>query len=189
MERDSVSNADESLTLYSYPDDGYELMLPKTWEVTTPILNGNSVPGIRQFGPGTGSRGALMVSIGDPDGSIRLCAPYCIEAHELKTLDDLLGAVFTRELAGPPLDSPYGPIPRNRFPMVVLGETTLAGEPAGLLRPDDRGFGLGDTVYQHIYAFHDGHPVVVSVQWDAVRFGPITQEVLSQILESFRFLD
>lgn len=185
---DSSNDADESLALYSYPDDGYELMLPRTWEVTIPVHNAKPVRGIRRFGSWALSRGALMVSIGDPDGSIRLCAPSCIESFDLTSLDDLREALRTPLLAGPLIDSPYGPIPRNRGLMVVRGETTLGGEPARFVRPDDHGWGFGGP-YHHIYGFHDGRPVVISVEYESIRRGWMSEETLSQILASFRFVD
>jgi hypothetical protein len=73
--------------------------------------------------------------------------------------------------------------------MVVRGATTLAGDPARFVRPDDRGSATGPEGYYHVYALHDGRPSVLSVEWESIRLGRISDATLSQILESFRFSD
>ena len=189
VNRDSDISSDGSLALYSYPEDGYEVMLPDDWEVTVPMRNGDPVRGVRRFGAGVHTVGAVLISIGDSDGNIRLCAPRCIEAAGLETLEDLKQALRTPELVGNPVDSPYGPIPRKTPQMVVRGATTLGGEPAGFVRPDSRGGATGDDAYHQVYAFHGGRPVVLSVEYESIRLGRISDTTLSQILESFRFVD
>lgn len=185
----SERGADRPLVQYSNVDDGYQLSLPDDWEVTLPVRNGDPVPGVRRFGSGVHAVGALMISIGDANGSIRLCAPFCIEAVGLTSLDDLYEALRTPELAGPPIESPYGPISRTTMWMVVRGATTLGGEPAGFVRPDNRGGPSSDSEYHHVYAFHEGRPVVISFEYGSVRFGRISERTLTQILESFQFTD
>jgi hypothetical protein len=102
----SDAGADESLAVYSYPEEGYEVTLPGNWEVRVPILNGEPVPGVRRFGSGVNTEGAMLIAIGDRNGSIRLCAPLCIEAVGLRSLDDLEGALMAPALVGPPRRQP-----------------------------------------------------------------------------------
>ena len=187
LNAESNEDAAGSAALYSYPDNGYEVMLPDDWEVTIPMFNGDPVPGVRRFGTGVHTVGAVLISIGDSGGTIWLCAPRCIEAVGLETLDDLKQALRTPELIGPPVDSPYGQVPRTTPQVVVRGATILGGELAGFVRPDSRGVSTGDDAYHHVYTFHDGRPVVLSVEYESIRLGRISDTTLNQILESFRF--
>jgi hypothetical protein len=76
----------------------------------------------------------------------------------------------------------------------VSGHIALGGEAGRYKRPKpiNNGLGCPDTIY-HVFAFHDGRPVVLAFDYWPLRFNELGTDnawVLAQeIIDSFRFVD
>ena len=170
--------------LYTNNEDGYELTLPASW---TPreMFSFDDPFGTMRFGAaysfGSGSPfGALTVSIGSPDGTINVCAPMLCHQIVATTLDDLDDAVAGRAVGSGPMTE-------------TAVELTLDGEPARLERIEfGEGLILGGPQFHHLFAFHEGRPIILS--FDVYAYG-IGHEAVNDIawvyglIDGFHFLD
>ena len=74
--------------LFSNSADGYEVRLPDDWEeVTMPRLDGDPAVGVRRFRDQDASVHALTISVGDPNGTVRVCDFACREVSGQVSLD------------------------------------------------------------------------------------------------------
>ena len=170
--------------LYTNKEDGYELTLPASW---TPreMFSFDDPFGTMRFGAaysfGGGSPfGALTVSIGSPDGTVNVCAPMLCHQIVATTLDDLDDAVAGRAVGSGPMTE-------------TAVELTLDGEPARLERIEfGEGLILGGPQFHHLFAFHEGRPIMLS--FDVYAYG-VGREAVNDIgwvyalIDGFRFLD
>jgi len=171
------TRADPSLRLFSSHDDGYELLIPATWDVRVPQFDGEPAVGVHRFGSAVDhAYGALTISIGDPDGTIRVCEATCREAQGQFSLEDL-------ELT---LEASAGAAGWSQ----VHEDTQVDGEPARIERPATGGvIWAGYEAFRHVYTFHDGRPVVLSFDHWSIKLNRLGPASVDQIIESFRFLD
>ena len=170
--------------IYTNTEDGYELTVPASW---TPgeMFSFDDPSGTMQFGTaysfgGASPFGALTVSIGTPDGTVNVCAPTLCHQIVAKTIDDLDDAV-TGHAGGS----------ENVTETAV--ELSLDGEPARLERIE---FGAGVILmgpqFHHLFAFHEGRPIILS--FDVYAYG-IGHEAVNDIawvyglIDSFHFFD
>jgi hypothetical protein len=180
------------LVTYTNAEDGYELLMPRFWlegEGTRQDPRTNEpVVGLRTFasgrGFGTRDQPALTISIGQPDGSFTVCQRACQEfvAADLQAMGQ---AVIT--IAEEFTSIPNGPIEEQ-------GDLVLGGEVARFERPvypSRQAFNcLGcPWMYYHLYTIHGGRPVLLAFDFWTIEFEAISTDYLTQMLESFRFLD
>jgi hypothetical protein len=180
LELDTDFSDPDSLVQVSSPGDGYQLTIPADWiEAPVPSLDSEPAPGVRRFESGTDHPyGALTISVGKPDGTFVVCNPTCREANDVTSLVDLRKAI--RDLETVVHDTPRGPIEAHPTSSVVRGAITWGGEAAEFQRPQAVGDRQGAAY--HIYALHDGRPVLIS-------FGLTSYARVAEIIESFRFSD
>ena len=175
--RSPSTRSNPSLVLFSNPDDGYELLIPDTWEVRVPQFDGEPAVGVRRFGSAVDhAYGALTISIGDADGTIRVCQATCREAEGQLSLDDLeLTLEASSEAAGW---------------SQVHGASEIDGEPARVERPDTGGvIWAGYPAFRHVFALHDGRAVVLSFDHWSIQLQRLGPASADQIIESFRFIE
>ena len=136
----------------------YTMPIPGHWiTAEQPTLDGVPISGVDRYGDG-----ALVVSIGGPDGTLGWCDPDCIEVDGQGSLDAIEATVRAGRTLGPSV------------------ETTLGGEPA-------RAFGTDTPVARrYVVALHDGRPVALRVdvgEWD------VADGIPEQMIEGFAFAD
>jgi hypothetical protein len=169
--------------VYTNEEDGYEVTLPASW---TPAEFPSNPPGAMRFGAahndyGPSPFGAFTVSIGSPDGTVYDCAPAACVPIVATTLDDLDAQVdsWNRSATAANLDE------RDE-------DITLDGVPARLETVALRG-GLIEAgpQFHHIFAFHEGRPVILSFDLYAYNLGRAANSVawVHRLIESFRFMD
>ena len=189
------------LVLYSNPDDGYEMLMPRFWQESAAVLgdpDGNPYPGVQAFGEdgaGNGTPG-LIVSLGSPDGSVfancsgppqegppPLPPPECRQ-FVATSLDELQAEVTS-------VPSYYAGA--EGVPTEESGDFVLGGEPGRFERPvyltDGHGCLGCPWIVANTFAIHDGRPVVLAFDWWNVDFERISPDYIDQMLASFRFLD
>ena len=175
----SDAERDSTLVLFFSPDDGYELGLPRVWEeVGVPSLDREPAAGVRRFsGPAdVGAYPILTVSIGDSDGTIRICQLSCREVAGQVSLD-----ILEETLISSPEEAGWSQ---------VHGDTVLGGETARFEHPDTGGIiSAGNRAYYHVFAIHGGRPVVLSFDYWAVRRHDLDGATVDQIIEGLRFTD
>ena len=148
---------------------GYELAIPDIWYgAVQPSIDGQPASGVRRFG-----ERELTISVGDPDGTLSLCAATCRSVTAGTTLDTLQTAV-----AGwlPPIAAGA---------TEARGETTVGGAPARFIHrevADDS----GRRTYYAAYGLRDGRPVVLAFD---VPSGIVTLAGIEEIVASFTFAD
>ena len=177
-----ASSAPSGLVVFTNPRDGYELTLPASW---TPGEFLSNPPGTMRFGAahsdnGPSSFGALTVSIGSTDGIVRDCAPGPCSPVVATTIDELDAAItntFSQEGAN---------ITTTNL------EVTLDGEPARLAYVTFSG-GLIEAgpQFHHLFAIHDGRPIVLSFDKYAYGLGGQSDDIgwVESLIQGFRFLD
>jgi hypothetical protein len=189
--------------LFTDADQGYEILLPRFWRDSASALldpAGTPYPGVTAFGSGTGAGTSeapgLTISIGQPDGSVFAnCVPGAVEppygdpvCHPLTatTLDELGAALISVPLEFAESGAPD-------MPVEVQADLTLSGEPAREERPTYLGDGhscLGcPGMLYHAYTVHNGRQAVLAFDFWNVEFERISPAYLTEMLESFRFLD
>jgi hypothetical protein len=139
----------------------YTALVPDLWVADDPpLLDGRPAAGVESR-----ADGQMIVSIGDPDGTIRLCDPRCREVSGVATLDDLQRAVL-------------GPVqPTSNEPRRIGGE---AGR--SLLLDGTGADGLA-VRRQVLIAIHDQRPVVLAF---GLRDG-LPAHVIEDMIEGFQF--
>jgi hypothetical protein len=188
------------LILYSNPDDGYEMLMPRFWQESAAALNdpnGDPYPGVQTFGEDGASNGtpALTISVGSPDGSVfadcigplqegpSLPPPECRQ-FTATTLDELQAALTTI----PPY---YTGAPG--LPTEESGDLVLGGEAGRFERPvyltDSHGCLGCPWILSHAFTIHGGGPQVLAFDWWNIDFERISADYMDQMLASFRFLD
>jgi hypothetical protein len=171
------------MVLYSNPEDGYELTLPARW---TPDEFFSNPSGTMRFGgahddSGASSFGALSVSIGSTDGTIYDCAPSLCRPIVATTIDELDAAIANDSV-------------RTATPMITATDVdvTLDGEPARLEYVTFAG-GLIEAgpQFHHVFAMHDGRPVVLSFDKYAYGLGQESNDIgwVESLIQGFRFLE
>ena len=189
------------LVLYSNPDDGYEMLMPRFWQESAAALDdpdGNPYPGVQAFGEdgaGNGTPG-LIVSLGSPDGSVfancsgppqegppPLPSPECRQfvATSLDEVQAELTSVPTYYAGA------------EGLPTEESGDFVLGGEPGRFERPvyltDSHGCLGCPWMLYNVFAIHDGRPVVLAFDWWNIDFEQVSADYFDQMLASFRFLD
>ncbi len=206
------------LILYSNPDDGYEMLMPRFWQESAADLsdpNGDPYPGVQAFGQGTGfgseQAPGLAISVGLPDGSVFAnCIPEPLDGS---TTAEIVCQPLTAPTLG---DMDLGLVAMPTYFVEVGGDGmpegdsaadyVLSGGDARVNWPDypllpgpyaDIGIaesaggnclGCPGVLYQ-VFTVREGQPVVLAFDWWLVTFGEIDDEYLVQMLESFTFLD
>ena len=201
------------LVLYSNPDDGYEMLMPRFWQESATALDdpdGNPYLGVQAFGEDGAGHGTpgLVISTGTPDGAVPancrptgltdtppLPDPVC-QKLVANTIDALGDALFS-------IPAEFeGAVPEGE----VTGDLTLAGEPARFERPgydlvpgDYTDIGIGEGaggnclgcpgMLYNAFIVHASRPVVLAFDYWNIGFERISPEYINQMLESFRFLD
>jgi hypothetical protein len=159
----------DGLVRFVSPDDGYELGIRADWAAWNwEVRVDHESVGVRRFG------GDLVVSIGQPDGSIYIWPG--MERVTVTTLDEIEAAVVS---APPEAPASWGWDPDTHDSLL------LGNEPARIERPSPRPDSLCRTcggAYYHVYAIHAGRPVVLS-------FDHGIGLPVKAIVASFRFLD
>jgi hypothetical protein len=190
--------------LYANADDGYEILLPRSWvdgaaELLDPT--GSPYPGVTAFGAGAGfgTRGSpgLTISVGQSAGSVLAnCVPPETEGPDYgdpvcqpltaTTLDELGTVLISVPLV-------FAESGQPDMPVEVQNDLTLSGEPGREERPTYSGSGancLGcPGVLYHAFLFHSGTPVVLAFDFWTVEFEEMSPAYLTDVLESFRLLD
>ena len=170
-----------------YTNNGRRLRVDAPGQLDPPArCSASTIPsGTMRFGTaysfGGGSPfGALTVSIGSPDGTVNVCAPMLCHQIVATTLDDLDDAVAGRAVGSGPMTE-------------TAVELTLDGEPARLERIEfGEGLILGGPQFHHLFAFHEGRPIILS--FDVYAYG-IGHEAVNDIawvyglIDGFHFLD
>lgn len=185
------------LVLYSNPDDGYEMLMPRFWRESAAALanpDGDPYPGVQTFGDDGAGHGTpgLTISVGAVDGSVPAnCRPTGL-TDSTPLPDPICQALpaTTVEQLGEELFS----IPVEFEAAVPEGEEqgdlVLGGEAARYERPIITGNCLGcpGMLYNH-YTIHGGRAVVLAFDYWDIEFERISPEYIDQMLASFRFLD
>jgi hypothetical protein len=144
----------EGLIPFSSPEHGYELLIPPDWTPTS--RGGDIVRFMRPDDDGTPSL-ALTITVG-PTGSA--------------TIDELEQSVVSR--------APLCPSMHERHE-----DTMLGGEPARVEKPTIGASCEGEPpAFHHVYAIHNGRPVVLAFDHWRIRF-----QLIDAIVASFRFTD
>lgn len=150
----------EALTRTSEPLLGYEIAVPRAW-----IAADGKIPapafGVRRYGP-------VTVSVGTPDGSIRLCDPACREVTGATTFEALERAAG--EQAG--------------LTMNAWQISELDGEYASQIRVRLDPSLQSRILYRQL-AIHDGRPVVIDFDMSDRR---LSGELRIRIRDAFHFL-
>lgn len=142
--------------------DAFEIQVPGVWDTTEqPRLDDVPLSGVVRFG-----EGEIVVSIGDPDGTLGWCDPDCRVVKAQTSLETL-----ARSLRG---DAAPG----------TTEQVTLDGEPALAFEAQDA-TGNG-PLRRYVVAIHERRPVAVMVDpraWD------VAPGIVDTMLASFRFID
>jgi hypothetical protein len=177
----STTEPAAKLVIYTNKADDYRLIVPESWTEWSGLEGGADLPpGVTRFGYGSGGATqddpALAISIGGADGRVTLCRVRCVEVVAAN-LDEL----------GDALDSTLRPLDDG----IELVDDIAVDEEAGRIeRPERRNSCLGCPATLHVYAFHDGRPVVLAFDWWNIRFDRLGngEVLLSEIVASFQFL-
>jgi hypothetical protein len=156
--------AADPLTLWSNPRLGYEILLPSSW--TTTLNPGEA--SFLLFGPSHDGNAALGIMIGQPDGRVTMCRLRpgpCFE-HTVTTAAEIGELLRT------------GDWPETHV------DTSLSGWPATIEYLDRDESGLP----QGAYAVIDGRPVVLRFNPATLERLGITDDVVRDIIASFRIL-
>ena len=141
-------------------EPAFTIPLPGLWtDVEQPVLDGVAASGVRRF-----ASGRVVVSIGDPDGTLRWCDPECRLVTGQTSLDELERTI--RKSHGPDL----GPAES-----IMLG-----GEPARQIGTDV------PVSRRYAMAIHDRRPVVLMIDvgdWD------VAPGIPEQMIGGFAFVD
>ena len=176
------SGPPSGLVVFTNPRDGYELTLPASW---TPAEFLSNPPGTMRFGAahsdnGPSSFGALTVSIGSTDGIVRDCAPGPCRPIVATTIDALDAAIAN------------GSTDITTWITTTDVDVTLDGEPARL---EYVTFGGGlieaGPQFHHLFAIHDGRPIVLSFDKYAQGLGGHSNDIgwVESLIRGFRFLE
>ncbi|HEY6569302.1 MAG TPA: hypothetical protein VIZ22_03385 [Candidatus Limnocylindrales bacterium] len=180
--------------VYTNVDDGYEITMPRSWADATSA--GDS--GVRWFGThggfGTFAGPPLIISVGSPKGAVTVCNDSAFDCGTATatTLDELDAAIH--------------PVP-EQFASAVRrdkeGTLKLGGEPGRYERPgyamtsNEVGIGkskggncLGCPGLRYLaYTIHESRPVVLSIDWWTIGFERVHYDDITDMINSFRFLD
>jgi hypothetical protein len=166
--------------LYTNEEDGYELTLPADW---TPSEFFTNPPGTMRFGDAYlqshmagSSFGALTVSIGSTDGTVYDCAPSVCRPVVATTIDELDAAITSGTATITTTDV----------------DVTMDGEPARLEYVTlGGGLIMGGPQFHHVFAIHNGRPVVLSFDMYAYGIGSQSDDIgwVESLIRGFRFLD
>ncbi|HEV7200121.1 MAG TPA: hypothetical protein VGO32_04885 [Candidatus Limnocylindria bacterium] len=177
------TNRPSGSVVYTNEEDGYELTLPARW---TPDDFFSNPPGTMRFGAAHSDGdpsgfGALTVSIGSTDGTVYDCAPSLCRPIVATTIDELDAAVENDSIV-------------VETPMIttVDVDVTLDGEPARLEYVTFAG-GLIEqgAQFHHLFAIHNGRPVVLSFDKYAYGLGQESNDIgwVEALIQGFRFLN
>lgn len=165
------------MVLYSNPADGYELLVPETWDVGVEPDFGEPFPGVVRFGTALrGEFGALTISVGTADGSVYICEGGLCHLKVVRSLDELREAVVS--------------VPASIAAQYEIhGQTELGGEAAEIETMRRNGIVGGPPLFYSVYALHGSRPIVLTFDHYLIRFGRLSSELIHQMLGSLRFLD
>jgi hypothetical protein len=181
------------LVLYTNLEDGYELLLPRSWVQTTTGPDGQyfeppglwgavaeqgstPYPGVRRFGVGAGNslRPALTVSIGEPDGSVYGCYTPTSHCEEVifQSPEEITDALRASDTAA---------CTRHDH-----SDVSLDGSPALVRSPRGPGNNCSypEISPSYVYTIRKGTPVILG--FDS---GSASRRNIDEMIESFRFLD
>lgn len=186
------------LVTFADQDAGYEILMPGTWAGDTrSFVNGTEAyPGVRKFGFADDRDGApaLVISIGEQDGSVYLCR-YACRGVTAATVEELEAALVSVPEAFVSAVDP------EKHGELLLGTDIGRFEKPGYNNPADIPYGLGPISQEtanclgcpgmlyHAYTIHDGRPVVLAFDFWNIAFERISVDYLVRMLESFRWLD
>jgi hypothetical protein len=184
----SAASTLAALVPYTDAQNGYEVLVPETWRARA--LSSDQGSGVTLFQVPTGSTSGfdvVWISIGDASGRITLCRTDCVTetASTIERLADLL----TSHSPGVQ-DGPFA-TDEDRTRTIDLG-----GEIGTLESPDVTSVGpfCSPNWRYHAFAWHRSRPVVIEIRYCSVRAHALASrgeptDVVTRILESFRFLD
>jgi hypothetical protein len=175
--------------LYTNLEDGYEVLLPEWWERTAHRWD----LGVTFFGNGGGAGTSggpgLVISVGQPDGTVELCSGTCETVH-VASLAELEEAIVS---SPPAICRGLGPDCGRSSEQ--RGDLTLAGAQARFESASLGGRCLGcPDAWRHVFAIVDGRPVVLAFDYWNIRFNRFSwysdsADWVDEIVDSFRFVD
>ncbi|MFL5726170.1 MAG: hypothetical protein ACJ77F_07505 [Chloroflexota bacterium] len=143
--------------------DSFSMSVPGTWQTfEQPLADGKALSGVQQE-----LDGRVLVSIGDPDGTLGWCDPDCRRLSGATTIDNLEELIRSSA-------------PRGGEALSAAEETTLDGEPARTITTND------PAPRAYVIALHNGRPIALFIDsgdWD------VAPGTVEQMIASFAFLD
>ena len=175
------SDVPDGYVRYRNEADGYEIVVPSTFQVVVEPGDGELREGVTRFRSDVHEDfpSRLNVSVGSPDGTVYLCHGIACNPVVVTSTEELEAAIKAR---WPTLEA--------RRERIVA--TTLGGEPARLRHPTASAGvrWIGANQACSAYAMHGARPVVLTVACDGFSGGtPTNLSTLERIVDSFRFLD